>query len=173
MSKIFWSSLIISIHQLFDEPESNNPKQEINKIETQSFYTACQTGNLELVNTYLENGTDPSLEYNLAIRFACFYSNNRKNNNLAVIDRLLQDSRVIPAAIGAVFFSISDTNIELVEFILHDSRVNPTINNNEALRMVRSKGFKKVAARLLRDPRVKKLEDDNNRFQRLQISLIQ
>ena len=91
MSNKFWSSLTEEIIQLFEDREIiETTEKNHERKQTFKFYKACKTGNVELVNSYLENGYDPCEYSNSAIRIA------NEKGCIAVVDRLLQDKRVDP-----------------------------------------------------------------------------
>jgi ankyrin repeat protein len=126
MSNNFWNSLTVEINQLFEKQEDQTIQktEEIEETtesykchtasESYKFYTACNTGNVELVNTYLENGHDPCEYSNSAIRIAC------ETGCISVVDRLLQDKRINTSNIvnSALYKACKNGHIELVDLLL-------------------------------------------------------
>lgn len=111
---------------------------------------ACDKGDYDRVKELLENGADPTVENNGAIRYAS------ENGHVKILDLLLQDGRADPTANDnypirmAVWYGYS----EIVEMLLHDGRADPTIRNNYPLHISSLLGNRKTVEMLLQDGRV-------------------
>lgn len=86
--------------------------------------------------------------------------------NVVVVERLLRDPRINPAAFRnqAIEEASQNGHIEVVELLLRDPRVNPAENNNNSLILAlryKRNNYMSVALRLLQDPRVDPSAQDN------------
>jgi ankyrin repeat protein len=123
-----------SIHQLFEEKgersetdqgtESNN-QEYIENI----FLKACISGDIETVNECLSNGLDPTICRNCPIIYAC------QQNRIAVVDRLLQDSRVIPSINDnyLIYCAVCNKFFNLVCLLLQYPRVEMSMLTKKML----------------------------------------
>jgi ankyrin repeat protein len=121
MSNKFWSSLTEEIIQLFEDREIiETTEKNHERKQTFKFYKACKTGNVELVNSYLENGYDPCEYSNSAIRIA------NEKGCIAVVDRLLQDKRINTSNIvnTALYRACNYGHIAIVDLLLQNKLVN-------------------------------------------------
>jgi hypothetical protein len=170
MSKIFWNSLTAEIIKLFSKAEE--PLEETKSLEKEkmedTFYEGCKTGNLEMVNTCIAYGIDPSGYTNVAFRIAVY------KGYISVVDRLLQDKRVDPRVndYSALYSASQEGHLEILDLLFQDKRFTPThamkkyaillvtngidpyCNTNIAFRIAVDKGYILVMDRLLQDKRV-------------------
>jgi hypothetical protein len=103
---------------------------------------------------------DPSIGRNYAIRAASGFG------NLAVVDRLLQDSRVDPSDFynDAIIIASKNSHLAVVERLLQEPierGIDPTADSNNAIRMASHDGRLAVVDRLLQDSRVDPSDEDN------------
>jgi hypothetical protein len=100
---------------------------------------------------------DPSANDNYAVRLAA------KNDQLAVVERLLQDKRVDPSARNndAVRQAARNGHLAVVERMLQDPCVDPSADDNDAVRWAAGRSHLAVVDRLLRDERVDPSADNN------------
>jgi hypothetical protein len=78
------------------------------------------------------------------------------NGHLAVVDRLLQDERVDPAADdnNAIKSASRNGHLAVVDRLLQDERVDPAADDSEAIRWASRNGYSAIIKRLLQDERV-------------------
>jgi ankyrin repeat protein len=135
MSNKFWNSLTGEISQLFEKQEDQTiQKTEETEETTESYklYSACKTGNEEMINKYIENENDPC-EYNTNEYDNEYDFNNSafiiacKKGFIAVVDRLLQNKWVDPLFNynTALYRACLYGHIAIVDLLLQDKRINP------------------------------------------------
>ena len=125
--------------------------------QIQTFKDLCKDGNdLDLLDLLLGD-VDPSANENYAIQFASQFG------HLAIVDRLLQDSRVDPTADNnfALRFASRNGHHLVVDRLLQDSRVDPSANDNDAIGWASRNGHHLVVDRLLQDSRVNPSAQNN------------
>jgi hypothetical protein len=85
------------------------------------------------------------------------------DGKLAVVNQLLQDERVDPAALDNAAIRVSSRNghLAVVQLLLQDERVDPAAQNNYAIRLASQNGHSAVVELLLQDERVDPLAEDN------------
>jgi ankyrin repeat protein len=131
--------------------------------QQKEFKAACKAGDVATVNRLLLL-TDPAMDPNTVfldegvvestlvsgLSWACH------NGHLAVVDRLLQDERVHPAANGnqAIRHASIEGHVAVVELLLQNGRIDPTVHGNCAIQMASNRGHLAVVERLLQDERV-------------------
>ena len=78
------------------------------------------------------------------------------SGHLAIVERLLQDSRVDPSDNDnwAIIFASENGHSAIVERLLQDSRVDPSDDENLAIRWASQNGHSAIVECLLRDDRV-------------------
>ena len=83
------------------------------------WYDAIIQGDLETINRYLKDGTDPSEWDNEAIRMAS------KHGHFEVVKLLLNDERIDPSAENnyAIRVSSANSHVEVVKLLLKDESV--------------------------------------------------
>ena len=103
------------------------------------FLRACHLGDVKMVSSLI-NKVDPSSEYNLSIRTACY------NGHLDVVKLLLADSRVDPSDNfnGAIMLASRGGHIDIVRLLLDDSRVDPSVRGDYAIRLANRKGYTEI-----------------------------
>jgi hypothetical protein len=111
---------------------------------------ACEEGDVEMVERLLKDSrVDPSLHLN-----HCF---NRAFNgeHLEVLKLLLADPRVHPQRYHNVLIGpAADGDVEIVKLLLSCPRVDPSINNDETLKVTILYDQVETMMLLLADPRV-------------------
>jgi hypothetical protein len=111
---------------------------------------ACHFNSVDIVDRLLQElCVDPSDDHNYAIRTAC------KNGYDAIVDRLLQDSRVFPQY--GFMLACGSGRISIVDRLLQESknRLDPSYENNEAIRLACNYGLNiDIIDLLLQDPSV-------------------
>jgi len=87
-----------------------------------------------------------------------------QNGRLAVVDRLLKDSRVDPSVQenSAITFAAENGHVAVVDRLLKDGRVDPAAKNNYPFRVAVNNGHIKVVNRLLKDDRVDPTAENND-----------
>jgi hypothetical protein len=87
-----------------------------------------------------------------------------ERGDVEVVERLLQDKRVDPAADNnyAIRLAAENGHLAVVERLLQDKRVDPAAGDNYAIRWAAWKGHLAVVERLLQDKRVDPAADDNH-----------
>jgi len=142
MSKHFWNSVSMCLNSLFDD-ETNTKKM---------FYDACESGNVELVDTILL-----LFDFMNSVSYKIGMLCSSRHGHVAVVDRLIQDNMIEPSALNfsrAFECAIENDHVEVVYRLLKDDiRINPS-QNNDAIRMVCENGNVEILNRLLQDPRV-------------------
>jgi hypothetical protein len=120
MSTSFWKSLTGEISHLFEDQEI----QKIQETELDNLYRACGTGNVEMVNRCIENGIDPSVYCNYAIRLAS------AKGYIDVINILLHDGRINPSAESnlALKNAVRYGHLSVVDLLLQDKRIKSILN---------------------------------------------
>lgn len=112
-----------------------------------AFYTACETGYVELVEKYISyEGVDPSENDNFGLILAI------GSKNYAIIDLLLNDPRIDPSVSNnlALHTASYSGDLRIVKSILKDARVDPSSLNNEAIRLAARSGSIEVINELLK-----------------------
>ena len=61
----------------------------------------------------------------------------------------------------AIYYKFSDNDVSLLDLLLQDPRVDPSMGDNQAIREASGKGHLAVVDRLLQDPRVNPSADNN------------
>lgn len=117
---------------------------------TDEFFNACREGDLTQIQRSLEQGVDPSMESNKAIRMASAWG------YVDIVKLLLQDSRVDPTVFFnyALRWACNYRHLKVIEALLQDGRADPTVWNNEPLYMASVYGHIAVVSLLLQDGRV-------------------
>ena len=140
---------IIKIFKASEASETSKAEEE--EDEQQKFIRYCQLGNLEKVNEYLET----SLHY---ISYALYVAST--NGQISIVDRLLQSNCVDPpdkeifTYNDILIYTISKNYVEIVDLLLKDPRVDPSVNNNQAIRIAKSNDQIEIVDLLIKDPRV-------------------
>ena len=154
-------------------------------LENTPLIAASETGKTPIVKRLLkEKSVDPTDQDNLAIRLASFnghvstvdalLDDQRANPvealveaiandelsedaRLAVVARLLQDTRVNPGENGSIALRKASEkgDEEMVALLLQYDRVDPCAHDNEAIIKARKNGHDKVVRMLLNDQRTK------------------
>ena len=139
------SSAIVNNHidivELLLEDVLKHPLRERVDLDEVTLILAIHAKNLEMVQLLLDYGADPSLPY-----------------------KLLHARQATYPIIEASKLCLTD----MVELLLSDARIDPSVNNNSALFYAATNGCYAVVELLLNDPRVDPL--DNNEVA-LQVSL--
>lgn len=109
---------------------------------------ASEHGHLTVVEQLiLDPRVDPSANKNLAIRLAS------EHGHVSIVDRLLQDPRVDPSLDQEFRTAAKEGDLAVVERML-GTGINPSADDNHALRLASYCGHTAVVYRLLRDERV-------------------
>ena len=107
---------------------------------------ACRIGDVEVVDRLLRDGVDPSFGRNVAIGIAAALG------HVAVVSRLMQDSRVEPADYSnwSIVVASLHGHLDVVDRLLTDARVvTPPNSCNSAFAWALQQGHHQVAERLL------------------------
>lgn len=116
-----------------------------------SLSALLKTNNVEaIIELILNNGVDPSSNYNEAIEVAC------QNGSTELVRLLLQDDRVDPGVDGDYPIGIASENgyTETVRLLLQDDRVDPSGDDDYAIRSASENGNTETVRLLLQDDRV-------------------
>jgi ankyrin repeat protein len=121
-----------------------------NLTRVEKLFKGAKHGILWLIQEALDEGADPSMGKNYAIRLAAQYG------HLEIVKLLLKDKRVNPAAEYnfAIRWASKHNHIEIVKLLLKDKRVNPAAENNRALFWAAENQNKDMVKLLLQDKRV-------------------
>lgn len=125
--------------------------------QTQLFLKACKYGHTETVQNCINNGVDPSLLNNQAIRFAT------RHGHTQITKLLLTDPRVDPAEYEseALWWAAEKGNTQVVALLLQDQRIDPTTLKNYAIRSASLQGYTQIIKLLLTHPRVNPTAQNN------------
>jgi hypothetical protein len=150
MSTSFWKSKTEEISGLFDKAaKAEEPLTEEDK--QQQFIEACQLGNIEKVNDYLEKRLQTYDQ--LPISYALYIAS--KHGQISIVDRLLHDEREDLCINGILLYTIAENYVEIVDLLLKDPRIDPSAFNNQAIRLAKSRGMIEMVNCLLQDPRTR------------------
>ena len=118
-------------------------------IQNEKFLQAVENDDLINVKEALKNGADPTIKYNLAIRFAS------ETGYVDIVEVLLQDGRADPTAENneAINFASSNGHTKVVALLLQDGRADPAADKNAAIRSASKNGHVDVVKLLLQDGR--------------------
>ena len=133
-------------------------KEYIKKhINIDNIKDVSKYGFLDEVKRLMQQGVDPSVENNYAIRLAS------DNGHLYVVRYLLKDKRVDPSHMNnyAIRFSSENGHTDVVRELLKDPRVDPSADTNYAIGFASQYGHIDVVRELLKDPRVDPSDIDN------------
>lgn len=105
---------------------------------------------IDVVKLALLLGTDPSIQDNEAMIYAC------KIGSLGLVQILLEDDRVDPSAQNneAICFAAQNGHLNIVDLLLKDNRVDPSTQNNRPLIIAAKKGHSDIVKLLLNNNRV-------------------
>jgi hypothetical protein len=121
-----------------------------NALDIMDLYTASRDGHLSRVNQLLLQDEQVDTGFDVLIGVASNYG------HLGVVDRLLQDERIDPAADDnkAIRMASRNGHLPVVDRLLQDARVDPAAQDNQAIRLASNYGYLSVVNRLLQDRRV-------------------
>jgi ankyrin repeat protein len=110
----------------------------------------CKGENITKVKEALENGADPTIDDNYALRWACLYGYSE------LVELLLQDGRADPTVHGniSIMWACENGHIDVVKLLLEDGRADPTVTYNYPIRKASEQGNIHVITLLLQDGRV-------------------
>jgi ankyrin repeat protein len=97
-------------------------------------------GNIDAVISLLQNGADPTVSHNAAIRLAS------QKGQANIVSLLLQDGRVDPTDWKnfAIYVASYNGHVDVVDVLLQDGRVDPTDENEEAIRAALTKKIREM-----------------------------
>jgi hypothetical protein len=133
---------------------------------------ACRqhTKAAELIYTHPRASFEPS-EINSIFLTVCKLYGLLREDLLRMIQLLLNDERMDTAIIQQAFnTAVTDSKLELVNILLNDTRVNPSLNNNSAIKIAfQLTKKKKLSARqilttLQKHPRVKLSKEEQSQY---------
>jgi hypothetical protein len=128
MSNNFWSSLTVEINQLFEKQEDQTIQKTEETTESYKLYSACKTGNVEMINKCIENVNDPC-EYNTYDYDYRKYAfiNACEKGFITVVDRLLQNKwgGSLFNYNVALYRACLYNHIAIVDLLLQDKRIDP------------------------------------------------
>jgi ankyrin repeat protein len=111
---------------------------------------AAQKGYTEIVKLLLADPrVDPTINNNNAVRFAS------EESHVEIVKLLLNDPRVDHTAVSFM------GNLEMVKFLLENTSIDPSINDNAALTNAVYKNKTEIVRLLINDPRVKLVNSNN------------
>jgi ankyrin repeat protein len=124
---------------------------------------ASENGHVQIIDMLLQDKTgrvDPSINNNWPFQLAVI------NQQLAVVERMLQDARVDPSTDDNYAFlkAVENKDIAMVERLLQDTRVDPSTEENLAFAFAVKNNDLVMVERLLQDPRVDPSPEDNFAF---------
>lgn len=123
----------------------------------EAFIKAGFEGDLTAVDHFLKLGTDLSYSRGTAL------TNAVGSQNIKMIDRLLQESRIKPSR--ALELAIEEGYLDMLERLLQDPRIDPSKNNNELFIYAIRIGATEAVKRLLQDKRIDPSANDNEAIQ--------
>ena len=115
------------------------------------FVYGAATGNADLVERMLrcERKLDPASDKNVALQCASIVG------DLEIVQVLMKDARVTGPGISEAFSAAcKHGHVDVVEFLLQDARIDPAANVNEAFQSAVWAGQVEVVRLLVRDSRV-------------------
>jgi len=153
---LYYENMFLGPKQKFEERDIEKLKEEITYL---FFYLLDHNEPKYAVIIYkkYKDYIDIAKANNYAIRWAS------KNGQTNVVELLLKDERVNPAADDNYAIQLASQNghTEVVKLLLKDPRVNPAANENEAIGLASENGHTEIVKLLLKDPRVNSADDDN------------
>jgi len=126
----------------------------------EAIISSVNRGHNEVVKILLNDiRIDPIFVIELAAQF----------NNIEIVKLLLQDPRPrVNPPFNALKWAAQNGNSEIVELLLSDGRIDPSANDNEAIKLAALYRRRKVIKLLLQDPRVDwRVIKDNSIVQKL------
>lgn len=128
-------------------------------FSTPALTEAIENGHVEIANRILDDPrTDPSADNNSALLKAS------EKGYCKLVDRLLTDSRLKFDKSLSPRLLLSK-NPEVVQRLLQEDRIDPSINNNSAIKRASEYGYPATVAMLLQDSRVDPSVSDNYAIQ--------
>lgn len=116
------------------------------KIVTEHAAYGC---NAQVIKLFLDDPRTKALtEFKSILKYAAV------RGNAGLMTMLLSDTRIMIHNTRVLYIAITSGNINAVKVLLDDGRINPAINNNEALLMANMINNKKIIKLLRNDPRV-------------------
>lgn len=114
----------------------------------EAFQMACYNGHLDVVKELLKDERiDPSERDNFAIKAAGIH------NHFEIVREILKDSRI--SNLWEVFKRACISNrLEFIKELLKDPRVDPSMEDNFAIKFSSKYGYLEIVNELLKDPRV-------------------
>jgi hypothetical protein len=147
----FWLRKLETTHVIKDKsPKDWKKYYDILTNKTGEKLIKIAPSDITLLKICLDNGFDPSVKYNFAIRWAA------PNGHLDTVKLLLQDNRVDPSDGGnyAIQGAADNGHLEVVKLLLQDHRVDPSDNDNYAIRWAARNRHLEVVKLLLQNDRV-------------------
>jgi ankyrin repeat protein len=128
MSKTFWNSVTESIYNIFENSKEKEIKENQTETEEQNeleFLTACQTGNIDMVNICLSKGINKN---NKALMAAS------RHGHKSIVDLLIHDEEnrftYDATSVGyAIDFASTRGHIIVVEILLPFSCKTNNLNH--------------------------------------------
>jgi ankyrin repeat protein len=123
---------------------------------------AVRDNNVEMLEFFLENKFDPSINNNNAIGVGCH------RESAECVEILLQDDRVDPTAHNnaPLVISIQKNNLKLVQLLLNHDQVNPSVPNNQPFREACKIKNIEIIKLLLKDSRINPAVQNNTAFKK-------
>jgi len=117
------------------EEQIKNSLLDLTPLE--KLYKGCVNNILWLVKQSLDEGADPSENYNFFIRYSIQFG------YLDIVKELLKDKRVDPSDYNnyAIRHSSENGYLDIVKELLKDERVDPSDYNNYAIRHSSENGY--------------------------------
>lgn len=138
-------------HPIFDCLELQYTKM----VQTLFLSKGCEIGDLELVELLLKDGrVNPTFENNAAINIVC------KNGHYNLFKFLLsfkseKGDRIQPSK-DCLINACTGGHRKIIKLLLKDKRIDPSVNDNLAIRAVCQSGYVEIVKKLCKDPRVDK-----------------
>ncbi|KAJ3290959.1 hypothetical protein HDU79_002831 [Rhizoclosmatium sp. JEL0117] len=127
-----------------------DPRVDATENNHSLFINSCKESVLDWVQLFLaDSRVDPSFESNRPLKAAC------SGRNIDVVATLLKDPRVdLNNADDLFLFVVGGGNETIVQLFLEDKRIDPSLNNNRALKIAARNNNACVVLMLLDDARV-------------------
>ena len=124
-----------------------DPRVDPSAYSNEAIRNACKNGNLEIVKLLLKDPrVDPSDTADIASRLAC------SNNHIDVVKILLEHPKVNPN--NLILSAVEKGSVEMVKLLLSKENIDPSYNNNLALKQAVRYDYSDILILLLRDRRI-------------------
>lgn len=127
------------------------------KLHHTHLLAACRHNRINIVKwLVVDKQMDPNDNTNIVLRTACCY------NSPPIVEFLLSCPNIDPTYSDGMFnIVVSRNHQEIVSLLLQDSRIDPSIDDNQAIKTAAKNGYLEIVKLLLQDPRVDPCADNN------------